>query len=179
MCWLSPSPTCNPIPNAMCPCPGKQDTPKESSRTGVKARRRNIQERKKINECWQKALSTGCFFSHSASVRGIWRLHATVPPRVDTNTSKVGQGVRSLLIQAAMTQWKQFIQSTFLAHNWTPGEKGVRSRPRFSGGSADGELVRELSRESHPLGTSHSPVADLLHYSFHNLCSNFLLLLTK
>ena len=76
-------------------------------------------------------------------------------------------------------QSKQFIQTTFLAHNWTHEEKGVRSRPCFSGGSADGEVVRELSRESDPLRTSHSPAADLLHYSFHNLCSNFLWVLKK
>lgn len=86
-------------------------------------------------------------------------------------------GVASFLIQAAMTQSKQLIQTIFLAHNWTHGKKGVRSRPHFSGGSADGELVRELTRESDPLGSSHSPAADLLHYSFHNLSSNFLMLL--
>lgn len=96
---------------------------------------------------------------------------------MDANTTWMGQGVRSFLIQAAMTQSKQFIQTTFLAHNWTHGKMGVRSGPHFSGGSADGELVRELSRQTGPLGTSHSPAADLLHYSFHNLCSNFLLLL--
>lgn len=35
----------------------------------------------------------------------------------------------------------------FLAHKWPHGEKDVRRRPHVSGGSADGELVRELSRE--------------------------------
>lgn len=40
-----------------------------------------------------------------------------------------------------------------------------------------GELVRELSRESDPLGTSHSPAADVPHYSYHSLYSDFLLFL--
>lgn len=62
-----------------------------------------------------------------------------------------------------MTQSKLVIQTTFLAHNWTHGGKGCQKQATSSGGSADGELVRVLSRESDPLGTSHSPAADLLH----------------
>lgn len=87
--------------------------------------------KRKIRNVGQKALSTGCFSSQPSLYRGIWRLYATVPPNIDTNTSWVGWGVGLFLIQAAMTQSKQFTQTTFLAHNWTHGEKGVRSRPHF------------------------------------------------
>lgn len=69
---------------------------------------------------------------------------------------------------------KQFIQTTFFAHNWTHGEKGVRSRSHFSD-----ELVRELSREPNWMGTSLSLVVDLLHYSFPHLCSFFCWFLKK
>lgn len=162
----------------MHPCPGKPDTQKLSI-IGWRLGGETSRKERKIRNVGQKALSTGCFSSQLSLYRGIWKLYATVPPNIDTNTSWVVWRVGSFLIQAAMTQSKEFIQTTFLAQNWAHGEKGVRSRPHFSGGSADGELVRELSRESDPLGTSHSPAADLLHYSFHNLCSNFLLLLFK
>lgn len=152
----------------MHPWPEKQDTPK-SSRIAVKAKKENHPEKeRKIRNVVQKAPSTGCFSSQPSLYRGIWKLYATVPPNIDTNISWVGWRVGPFLIQAAMTQSKRFIKTMFLAHSWTCGEKGDRSRPHFSGRSADGELVGELRRESDPLEASHSPAADLLHYCFHN-----------
>lgn len=129
MCWTRPSPTCQPHSKCHASMALRTRHPR-ASRTEVKAGRRNIQGKSNTKKCWAEGTVCSCFCPQHSLCRGVSKRCAAVPKHRHQNVMGSWGIFDTSCSDAVKTIHPGYISGP-QPDSWG---KGVRSRPRFSGG---------------------------------------------